>query len=337
METMNTTDVQANEGQRLEAKAGMMKSSVFFLILLVLQIPIGLVIGAIAGKFPENHASLISVLITQGYMLISALIYIFATKKSITKDLRVRKYKVSTFFLSIVMLITATPMANLLNIISQFFAKNETSGAILNITEVVPWWLAIMIVGCLPGFIEETIFRGIIHTAFRKRSVLTGIIVSSISFGLMHMNFNQIMYAVYLGVVFALLVEATGSLASTMVLHMLFNGVNTAYIFVLPKLFEYLGKLSPAYANFNLEEQLNQGVSTSQLIMAASVWTPFAIGGLVLTVLLLKVIAKINGRELTWKSICEVKEESRDVKPMNIPMILCWLFCFVFAVIALFA
>ena len=144
------------------------------------------------------------------------------------------------------------------------------------------------------------------------------------------------MFAVYLGIIFALLVEATGSVISTMILHMLFNGVNTAYILVLPKIMDALAKISPGSAEIDLEKQFSQGIETSQLMAAAAVLTPFAIGGLVLTILLLKAIAKINGRELTWKKICEVNEDNKDAKPINVCIVICWVICLIFSVLALF-
>jgi len=243
----------------------------------------------------------------------------------------VKKYRVSTFFLSLVVLITASPMATWLNVFSQLFAKNQTSGAIYQVTQNVPVWAGIIIIGCLPGFVEETLYRGIVFTAFRKRSVLTGIIISALSFGLMHMNYNQILYAVYLGMVFAFIVEATGSLVSTMILHMLFNAVNTSYIYILPKLYEWLGKYSQEYANMDMESIFEQTPEKTQLLSMLVVITPFAVGGIVLTVLLLKAIANINGRPFTWAYIRGNKEETAKTRPVNVFIILGWVFCIVIA------
>lgn len=248
-----------------------------------------------------------------------------------------RKYRLSTFFLSLVVLITASPMANLLNVVSQFFAKNSTSGAIFDITKNVPIWLGILIIGCLPGFVEETLYRGIIFTAFRKRSVLTGIVISALCFGLMHLNFNQMLYAVYLGVIFALIVEATGSLVSTMILHMLFNAVNTAYVYILPVLFKWMEKYSAEYATMDIETLFDMAPTNSQLMMTTVFLAPFAVGGLVLTVLLLKTIAKMNGRMLTMESIRGRKEEMEGTKPVNVFLILGWIFCLVICIGNLFA
>lgn len=313
-------------------KDAMKTAGVFFFLLMILEIPISYVILALQNLFSAEYYTLISILATQGYLLLGALLYMVITKKRFAKDLQVKKYKISTFFLSLLLLITASPMASLLNVISQLFVKNTASTAIFSVTQTVPMWLGILIIGCLPGFIEETIYRGIIFTAFKKRSILTGIIISALSFGLMHMNFNQMPYAIYLGIIFALVVEATGSLVSTMILHMLFNAINTSYLYILPKLYEWLGKYSNEFANFDMDAAMSQTPSTTQIVAMIVMLLPMAIGGVVLTLLLLKAIAKINGRTFTWAIIKEKKSGMEQTKPLNVFLVLGWIFCMVMAI-----
>lgn len=329
-------DFEVGESNSFKVKKSMTKASVFFFVVLVMEIPLAILVGILQTVMPAEYTSLISILVTQGYLLFLAVIYLIVTKTSLKRDLRVGKYKVSTFFLSLILLVTAAPMASWLNVFSQLFAKNETSGAIFQVTEAVPMWLGILIIGFLPGLVEETLYRGIMFSAFRKRSVLTGIVISALSFGLMHMNFNQMLYAIYLGIVFALVVEATGSLVSTMILHMLFNGFNTMYVYILPKLYDFLAQYSAEYADINVEEMMNTQPQMSELLAMLVMLAPFAVGGLVLTWLLLKAIAKINGRTLSLASLRGEKEEVIKTKPVNVFLILGWIFCLIMSVSALF-
>lgn len=322
------TELQPMKDEREVETAGK-RAGLFFFILLVIELPLSLVIRTVQDRFDVQYSTLISVLMTQGYLLLAALSYMGFTHKKFGADLQVRRYKVSSFFLSLLLLMVASPMATWLNVLSQLFAKNETSGAIYDITQNVPMWLGILIIGCLPGFVEETIYRGILFSAFRKRSVLTGVIISGLSFGLMHMNFNQILYAIYLGIVFALLVEATGSLVSTMILHMLFNALNTMYLYLLPKVYEMLGSMSSEYANFDLETELAITPDREQLFTMLEALAPMAVIGVVLMILILKAIAKINGREFSWKYLCRKKENAGGM--VNVWIILGWIFCLVFA------
>lgn len=331
----NVSSVDVEQAQYLEVKktnSAMKMAGLFFFLVMILEVPLSVIVSEIQDLIPEDRFMLANILLTQGYLLICGLTFVWITKRSFVKDLMMCKYKVSSFFLSLVVLMFASPMATWFNLISQLFAKNEVSTSIYEVTQVVPMWLAIVIIGCLPGFIEELLYRGIIYSAFRKHSVLTGIVVSALTFGLMHMNFNQIMYAVYLGVVFALLVEATGSLVSTMVLHMLFNAVNTAYVYILPKLYEFLGQYSSEYANVDIEEMMNATVLKQDILPSLLLMTPMAFVGLVLTILLIRQIAKMNGRAFSWKYFCGDKEEVKQTKPFNIPLVLGCAFCVLIAV-----
>ena len=318
------------------AKGEMKKAGLFFFLLLLLEIPLSFLVAILQSIVPEDSRMLLSILFIQGYLLICGILFLILTRKKLKADMWVKKYKLSSFFLSLLVLLTAAPMASWLNVFSQLFAKNSISMAIFEISNKVPMWLGILIIGFLPGFIEELLYRGIIFQAFRRRSVLTGILVSALSFGLMHMNFNQILYAIYLGIVFAFLVEATGSIASTMILHMLFNGANTCYMYILPKLYEFLGKYSSMYADVNLEDMLNQEVTTNQVLLSLAGLTPLAFGGVVLTVLLIRQIAKLNNRDISLKYMRGEERITKIVKPVTVCLVLGWIICLGSAILALF-
>lgn len=337
---MDTQEIVRKEETR-KAIWDVKGAGVFFLVLMLLEIPLSIFYALVTMFTPDSWDSVLSILIAQGYLFVGAGLYLLITQKNPVRDLCIRKYKISTFFLSLLILITATPMSSFLNLFSQLFAKNEISTTIFGISESMPFVVGILLVGFLPGLIEETIFRGIMYQAFRRRSILTGIIVSAVSFGLMHGNFNQIFYAIYLGIVFALIVEATGSLLSTMILHMLFNGFNTAYIYIMPKLLEFLCKFSNEYAarylndmgQLDMNRVLEQSATKGQIFISMCSMFPFAIGGLVLTVLLLYAIAKINGRDISWKTI--IKKEGREIKPVTIPLVAGWIVCLILAMISM--
>lgn len=308
-----------------------------FFILMILMIPISLLYEILCDSIPKEYHSLFSILISQGYLLIGTLLYLKVTKTKLGRDLNLKKYKISSFLLSILVLILAIPMSSFLNVISQLFAANTIGTTISDITEHLPLWAGVLVIGCLPGFIEELIYRGILFSAFKKRSILLGIIISCISFGLMHGNFNQIPYAIYLGIIFALLVEATGSLASSMILHMLFNGMNTGMLYMLPKLYDFLGQYFEEYTNQDIDKILSATPTKAELLNSAISMIPMAIIGLILAILLLKKIAKMNGNTLSWQTLCEKKEEEQTEKPLSLWLIAGWIICILLSLLNLYA
>ncbi len=85
-------------------------------------------------------------------------------------------------------------------------------------------WESIVVYALLPAVVEEALFRGCIFRGIKSKK--TAIIVSSVVFALLHMNFNQMCYALVMGLLFAVLVVLTDNLSFTIIIHMLFNLFN---------------------------------------------------------------------------------------------------------------
>ena len=100
--------------------------------------------------------------------------------------------------------------------------------------------------------------------------------LSALIFGLLHLNFNQMPYAVYLGIVFALMVEATGSIYTSMLMHFLLNGFNVTINFIADRMMTSYG---------NVNQQLSKTTeSVSQTLSAVScrqlvIYSTFRING----------------------------------------------------------
>ena len=82
-----------------------------------------------------------------------------------------------------------------------------------------PFVVQLLIIAVLPACVEEFVFRGLIYHSYRKNGILGAAVLSGLVFGLMHLNINQLSYAAVMGIIFALLVEATGSMYSSMLAH----------------------------------------------------------------------------------------------------------------------
>ena len=130
--------------------------------------------------------------------------------------------------MAVAVIISAYPVVVILNRFSMFFVKNQ-------VMEVMPYMMRmgyfpmLFVMAVMPAFNEEFLCRGILYGAYRQRAKTTGIWLSALAFGLFHLNFNQMLYAVYLGIVLALMVEATGSIYTSMLMHFLLNGFNVLH------------------------------------------------------------------------------------------------------------
>ncbi len=80
-----------------------------------------------------------------------------------------------------------------------------------------------MTVSLAPAFAEELLFRGVIYTNLRPYGKVFAVLTSSVMFGLMHQNVEQLLYTTLAGVCLAMIYEATGSIWGSVFLHMFNN------------------------------------------------------------------------------------------------------------------
>lgn len=149
-------------------------------------------------------------------------------------------------------------ISNYVNVISQLFFKNQM-GDLLSGVEA-SGMLSFFSIALVPAFCEEFMFRGCIYHGVlqtepgaKKKAVL----VSAITFALLHMNFNQMVYAFAAGLLMALILTARDNIVFTMLIHFLFNSMTLLIILFQGKLTELGEKASASDAL--------RGVSASSL------------------------------------------------------------------------
>ena len=193
-----------------------------------------------------------------------------------------------------------------INSVSGLFSTNYVQGSVQELV-AYPFWLQLLIIAVLPACVEEFVFRGLIYHSYRKNGILGAAVLSGLVFGLMHLNINQLSYAAVMGIIFALLVEATGSMYSSMLAHFAAN----SYSVILMQL------VSMTSGGSELLEQSAQAAESSmnsvpvinaQLVMLGLV----AAGFLGIAYLLFKKIAVRNGR---WEYLKE--QLHKGFKPQN--------------------
>jgi membrane protease YdiL (CAAX protease family) len=93
---------------------------------------------------------------------------------------------------------------------------------------------AVLVLGVMPGFAEEWLFRGYIQTRLsRVWGRWPAIAIASLLFGIMHMDPWQSPFAAVFGVYLGYLAEKTGSIRPTMICHIFNNSVQILLVTVL--------------------------------------------------------------------------------------------------------
>lgn len=261
-----------------------------------------------------------NVFITEGMVLIPTFLFLLVARENPFKILRIKKIKIGTLLLLPVFAACIMPFMTLLNAFSLLFTENQVLGVTQNLPETVPYVVGMLIMAVAPAVVEETVYRGVFYSEYSRVSSLGAVILSGFLFGLMHMNLNQFVYAFAMGCIFAILVETTGSLVSSMVVHFCINGFSTSLVYVFSLFGDSLGSMT------ELAEQ-TAITGTTLLALAATAIVPTA-----LAVLFLVIMSRIEGRTANLLSI--VKREKRG-NLLSIPLLIGIAFCIGYITLAL--
>ena len=98
--------------------------------------------------------------------------------------------------------------------------SNEENDLLTNI-------LTILLVVVQAGIFEELLFRKTIIDYSKNNGKIFSIILSSLVFGLIHMNISQMIFAFLIGIVFGTIYALTGNISLSIILHLLNNGYAT--------------------------------------------------------------------------------------------------------------
>ncbi len=170
-----------------------------------------------------------------------AVLLLIWNRKNWRSWIPVKKIKLSTILLSILFAYLIMPLAALANAVSLIFVKNTAVEAMQTMTDL-PVALLIFIVGFYGPACEELAFRGIIFGRYRRtEKILIAALLSALLFGLMHLNGNQLGYAAILGFMFALLMEASGSIWTAFIAHAVINTHNVIMLLLSDQLLELAG------------------------------------------------------------------------------------------------
>ncbi len=97
-----------------------------------------------------------------------------------------------------------------------------------------PWWMLLVNLFCtavLPAVCEETLHRGMLLYGNGWHGNGRAILISSVLFGLLHMNIEQFFYATLIGVFLAVLVGSADSIYPAMIVHFMNNALSVFFSF----------------------------------------------------------------------------------------------------------
>ena len=225
-------------------------------------------------------------------MIAIGLIYTFVKGDKFIEAYEIKRIKISTVFLTIILAFVVMPMGWFANVLSQLFVPNvfaQAADSLLGTGSVIPAVISMVVIAPI---CEELIMRGFFQNRFSKiipfgaSAVLTGFL-----FGVLHMNLNQFCYALVLGIIFACINRASGSIITSVIMHMIFNGFGCIAMIISTGIANDAGMSMAEGA-----EMYRTDIKT--MIFSLIVTGVLAVISFFITRILLKAIAKREGNEI---------------------------------------
>ncbi len=275
-------------------------------------------IDDIQSFFTAQLSDTSTLLITsQVAIFIPTLVYLFAFKG--WKNVPFKFLGPVKILLLILLTLCIYPVVNFVAVLSMLFVKEVIGNATDDIVNTQPFTIGLLMMALMPAIGEELFCRGILYGSYRKVNRGRGILLSAIMFGFLHGNFNQFIYTVLMGIIFALTVEVTDSILSSMIMHFIFNGT-TVVVMYLPQLVK----------KYNLDIDISQFETTEDLKVNIDYVVSYLkssggvlIGATVGAVVILYVLALVNGKNLfklfskkeivDTTEVIEEKKEDEDI------------------------
>jgi len=152
-------------------------------------------------------------------------LYMLITKQSLKDILPLKPLGWKNVSYILVMTVLLEPVTWLLSAITSLLYPNAAMeiSAMFSRENLL---MALIAIALIPAFVEEICFRGALINASKGMSIMSAAIINGVLFGLIHMNPQQIPYAIFLGIIFSLYVIYTKSVFSSILAHFFINATN---------------------------------------------------------------------------------------------------------------
>ena len=268
----------------------------FFILFVIGYIGLS-VVGAAALQLADNAGiavpDWIQYVMSEGIILVIAIIYMLVQRIDPVKEIPYRRIGIVDIILSLVAGYCLIPAVLLISNLSMLFSTNYLEEGTTTLL-TYPFAMQVILLAVIPPLVEELVFRGIFFGSYRKAGMLGAALMSGLLFGCFHLNINQALYAFVIGVVFAYMVEATGSLWSSVIAHFAVNTYSIGIIQILKMagMYNQDGSMSETLENAeSVAAQNTAAVTVMQIAMLAIVAAAF----MMLAVLCIRTMAKRHG------------------------------------------
>ena len=267
-----------------------------------------------------------SLLLSQLIVLVPAVLFLFGTRTDPGRLIAHNRPKFTTTLLVVVFTFLCMPAIIAVNAFSMLFVDNEVAG-LQSYMLSVPWWQILLMVGIIGPVSEEFVFRGVIYHGYKTSQRFVGsMLLSALLFGLTHLNFNQMSYAVLVGIVSVLLLEGSGSIFYSMLFHICINTTNVVQMLVQ----KAQGTIMSQEESMAYIERTMQMPYKQALAVSVSVYAVIAAGAAALAVCLLYLIVKKENRVQHMQQLLHGNTGEKRTKLISVPLVISVVLCLLY-------
>ena len=267
-----------------------------------------------------------SLLLSQLIVLVPTVLFLLGTRTDPGRLIVHNRPKFTTALLVVVFTFLCMPAIIAVNAFSMLFVDNEVAG-LQSYMLSVPWWQILLMVGIIGPVSEEFVFRGVIYHGYKTSQRFVGsMLLSALLFGLTHLNFNQMSYAVLVGIVSVLLLEGSGSIFYSMLFHICINTTNVVQMLVQ----KAQGTIMSQEESMAYIEQTMHMPYKQALAVSVSVYAVIAAGAAALAGCLLYLIVKKENRVQHMQQLLHGNTEEKRTKLISVPLVISVVLCLLY-------
>ena len=267
-----------------------------------------------------------SLLLSQLIVLVPAVLFLFGTRTDPGRLIAHNRPKFTTTLLVVVFTFLCMPAIIAVNAFSMLFVDNDVAG-LQSYMLSVPWWQILLMVGIIGPVSEEFVFRGVIYHGYKTSQRFVGsMLLSALLFGLTHLNFNQMSYAVLVGIVSVLLLEGSGSIFYSMLFHICINTTNVVQMLVQ----KAQGTIMSQEESMAYIERTMQMPYKQALAVSVSVYAVIAAGAAALAGCLLYLIVKKENRVQHMQQLLHGNTGEKRTKLISVPLVISVVLCLLY-------
>ncbi|MCR5692255.1 MAG: ABC transporter permease [Eubacterium sp.] len=237
--------------RRINIKKGSMPSVQEGLLVVLLAVLLMVYLGSVLSiKYP-----VMALLVPQFFILVLPLLACFYIKGDFKKIFAFRKPGIRDCLASLCLLVGGFCLANLVGALMQKILGGESAALSQSYQTILQgrgFFMALILIALLPAVCEELMYRGYLLTACKQTMKPWGaaILVAAI-FAISHMSLVNLLPTFILGLILTYVVQRTGSIFCSMVMHMINNGLAVVQIYYGDQItFLQEGEMTPVVIGF---------------------------------------------------------------------------------------